>query len=195
MDIEKRRKSWRDFARKKRTERPEEVSEYKKKQYLKHREHILGKEKNRYREKRKAPSFVENLEGEIWRVVFEKYAVSNMCRVKTINHINKFGLETGEKLLSVYLKKDYRYTTINRKPMKLSVLVSIGFPEICGERFDDCQVHHIDHDKLNDVPENLLVLSQEEHMKYHSNSEYTYTKRSNSQIKAWEKRKTLNERL
>lgn len=192
MDREKRREQWRNFARKKRVEHPEEVSEYKKKQYLIHREHILEKEKTRYREKRKAPSFVEDLDGEIWRVVFEKYSVSNMCRVKTINHINKFGLETGEKLLSIYLKKGCKFTTINRRPMRLSVLVSIGFPEICGKRFEGCEVHHIDHDKLNDVPENLLVLSQEEHKKYHSNSEYTYVKRSNSQIMSWKKRKTLN---
>lgn len=31
------------------------------------------------------------------------------------------------------------------------------------------QVHHIDHDKLNNSPNNLVVLSPTEHAKYHSN--------------------------
>lgn len=31
------------------------------------------------------------------------------------------------------------------------------------------QVHHIDHDKLNNSPDNLVVLSPAEHARYHSN--------------------------
>lgn len=31
------------------------------------------------------------------------------------------------------------------------------------------QVHHIDHDKLNNSPDNLIVLTPSQHAKYHSN--------------------------
>ena len=31
------------------------------------------------------------------------------------------------------------------------------------------QVHHIDHDKLNNSPDNLVVLTPEQHARYHSN--------------------------
>lgn len=46
-------------------------------------------------------------------------------------------------------------------------LVAKAFPEICGEWFEGCEIHHKDFNKLNNVPENLIVLSHSEHRKLH----------------------------
>lgn len=48
-------------------------------------------------------------------------------------------------------------------------LVAKAFPEICGEWFDDCEVHHIDEDCTNDSAENLKVLTKEEHKEIRHN--------------------------
>ena len=48
-----------------------------------------------------------------------------------------------------------------------SVFVAINNPDICGVWFEGCEVHHIDGNKLNDAPENLICLSKEEHHKFH----------------------------
>lgn len=41
-------------------------------------------------------------------------------------------------------------------------------PDICGEWFEGCEVHHINYNKTDDRPENLVCLTKEEHKKIHS---------------------------
>ena len=53
------------------------------------------------------------------------------------------------------------------KEIAYHILVAKAFPEICGEWFEGCAVHHKDGNKLNNTPENLIVLSKEEHQKLH----------------------------
>lgn len=55
----------------------------------------------------------------------------------------------------------------NSKEVAFHILIAKTFPEICGEWFDGCAVHHKDGNKLNNTPENLIVLSKEEHHKLH----------------------------
>ncbi len=48
------------------------------------------------------------------------------------------------------------------------VLVAKAFPEICGEWFDGCEVHHLDHNCENDRADNLAIISAAEHHKLHA---------------------------
>ena len=48
-----------------------------------------------------------------------------------------------------------------------AVYVAKTNPDICGKWFPGCEVHHIDGDRLNDTPENLVCLSKEAHRQIH----------------------------
>lgn len=54
-------------------------------------------------------------------------------------------------------------------------------PEICGEWFEGCHVHHINGIKTDNRPENLLVLTNSEHMKTHMLGK-VHTKEQNERI-------------
>lgn len=49
-----------------------------------------------------------------------------------------------------------------------AVYVAKQHPEICGEWYVGCQVHHIDGNPLNDDPNNLIVVSVETHRRLHA---------------------------
>lgn len=48
-----------------------------------------------------------------------------------------------------------------------AVYVAKHNPDICGEWFEGCEVHHKDGDALNNEPYNLVCLTPEEHHKMH----------------------------
>lgn len=65
-------------------------------------------------------------------------------------------------------------STGNRKLIKTpnglefyAVFIAKQNPEICGEWFKGCEVHHKDGDCSNDVPENLICLTPQEHHQAH----------------------------
>lgn len=64
-------------------------------------------------------------------------------------------------------RQNRKYIKLNQNNYYISVLVAYAFPEICGEWFEGCVVHHIDGDKTNNNATNLMVLSKEEHRKLH----------------------------
>ena len=57
--------------------------------------------------------------------------------------------------------------TVNRKPVSVHRIVAQAFPEICGEWFDGCEVHHKNEDCTDNRAENLLVLTPEAHKELH----------------------------
>ena len=50
---------------------------------------------------------------------------------------------------------------------KIHILVAKAFPEICGEWFEGCVVHHINHNTKDNRAENLKVCSRKEHFEIH----------------------------
>ena len=68
------------------------------------------------------------------------------------------------------LKRDkcpYLYWTDDNHNYYVHREVAKAFPEICGEWFEGCEVHHIDCDPLNNEAKNLIVCTKAEHMRYH----------------------------
>lgn len=63
--------------------------------------------------------------------------------------------------------KGYIIIKIKNKGVRRSHIIAQAFPEICGEWFEGAEVHHKDHNKTNDVPENLKVVSHSEHVLIH----------------------------
>ena len=87
-----------------------------------------------------------------------KYQVSSLGEV-----INK-----NKRLLKPYIKGDkIRYSLTKHKRVYIHVLVAKAFPEICGEWFEGCHVHHKDQNRFNNTPENLICLTKEEHSRIH----------------------------
>ena len=125
---------------------------------------------------------MENFEKEVWRDIpnYEGYQVSNLGRVKSLKRSRKGKngslVPVKEKILKGFLSKKsdnyngYRYSLCkNGKNRKwfIHILVAKAFPEICGEWFEDCDVHHIDFNPLNNNANNLIILSKQEHILIH----------------------------
>lgn len=115
---------------------------------------------------------------EIWKDIegYEGiYQVSNLGRVRTLGLSGK-GIGKGKWRKELILKpsntcKQNGYikprVSLQKKHYQVSVLVAKAFPEICGEWFEGCQVHHIDRDSNNNNALNLKVLSKQEHFLLH----------------------------
>ena len=96
---------------------------------------------------------------EVWRDVvgYEGVSVSN-----------KNGFKHNNKTYCGRINRGYRSVSLGKNSEILyHILVAKAFPEICGEWFEGCEVHHKDFNKLNNVPENLIILSSSEHHKLH----------------------------
>lgn len=94
-----------------------------------------------------------------------------------INGINVSVSDTGtefydcdsHKKLVVNFNKTLCRNFVNIRGEKFYAyrLVARAFPEICGEWFDGCEVHHLDENSSNDRADNLRVVSIEEHHNLH----------------------------
>lgn len=107
---------------------------------------------------------MENLE-EIWRTIdeFPDYEVSSFGRVR-----DKITKEL--KRILVYKRSDtYKIALVSLCGTSChpSRLVAKAFPEICGEWFDGCEVHHLDKNPENNHAGNLVVCTVKEHHEYH----------------------------
>lgn len=100
------------------------------------------------------------MEEEIWREVEEcaGYYVSNKNTLRNPKN----------EIIKGWIQRGYRYVAFsNGVKHPFNLIVAKAFPEICGEWFDGAVVHHKDFNKLNNVPENLIVLTQSEHAALH----------------------------
>ena len=88
-----------------------------------------------------------------------------------------------KKYHRVELRKDGK-----DKLFPVHVLIAKCFPDICGEWFEGAEVHHKNHDGFDNRPENLIVVSKDEHKALHHVSELSYKKRSEGQKNTWKKR-------
>lgn len=99
----------------------------------------------------------------IWKPVkgFEdRYEISND---------NQFRNKKRGVLITGRVNKGYRTVGLGKYvgERAFHILVAQAFPEICGEWFEGCHVHHRNFDRLDNRPENLVVLSASEHTKLH----------------------------
>lgn len=91
---------------------------------------------------------------------------------------DKMNVYHNEELCKEHISRHKRvYIRINNTIIAKAIIIAKAFPEICGKWFDGCVVHHIIaiKDGGKDNPENLKVLSEEEHKKIHK--EYNLTRR------------------
>lgn len=97
---------------------------------------------------------------EEWRDVpgYEGYAISNCNGWK-----NTMGYQ---KLPSIN-NEGYRVVSIGNQSFLYHILVAKAFPEICGEWFESAVVHHINFNKIDNQPNNLVVLTKAEHQHIH----------------------------
>lgn len=103
---------------------------------------------------------MKNLE-EIWRPIegYPDYEISSYGRVRNNN--------SKEIFQGSLNNKGYYATALKKKPYFIHRLVAKAFPEICGEWFDFCQVHHLDKNPENNHADNLVVCTKKEHYAYH----------------------------
>ena len=62
------------------------------------------------------------------------------------------------------------YIKIGGKLISNAIYVAKNNPEICGEWFEGAECHHINYNSSDDRPNNIVVLTSEEHHKIHSKS-------------------------
>lgn len=126
---------------------------------------------------------------EIWKNVIgyeELYQVSNKGRIKSLKREGK-GIGKGGNKKEIIMKQipnrsNHFYVKLSNNGVKKSIfvhrIVAKAFPEICGEWFEGCEVHHKDFDTFNNCAENLFVCTKEEHQILHNSSQITSERRS-----------------
>ena len=95
------------------------------------------------------------------------YTVSNYGNLKCKNFKNVEGSERITKQTKNGL--GYVYVGLKGKAIPIHILVAKAFPEICGEWFENADVHHKDFDRTNNNANNLQVITKKEHHRLHLN--------------------------
>lgn len=120
---------------------------------------------------------------EIWKDIkgYEGlYKISSLGRIKRLERVivNSIGkkITLKEKILNGTKRNGYYcFNAVGNNGENLKqgvhIFVAQAFPEICGEWFEGCHVHHIDHNPLNNTAENLQVMKAEEHLSLHNKGE------------------------
>ena len=90
-----------------------------------------------------------------------RYSVSSFDRVMRV--AGGQGARSNH-MLSPVVHQGYREVTIHRRQKRVGVLVAHAF---IGERPYRADVHHRDHDKLNDYADNLIYLTHFRHSQDH----------------------------
>jgi hypothetical protein len=99
------------------------------------------------------------------------YEVSNFGRVKVLDRFvkNRFSKRLIKGYITEGRKKGGCHNVyIVGKEIGIHILVAQAFPEICGEWFEECEVHHIDGNPANNNAKNLVCLTKEEHIRMHN---------------------------
>lgn len=68
----------------------------------------------------------------------------------------------------------YHYVRIGKTEKAVHVIIARNYPEICGEWFEGCVIHHKNGIKNDNRPENLQIMDQKAHTKWHSNTRILY---------------------
>lgn len=129
---------------------------------------------------------------EVWKDIegYEGlYQVSNFGRVKSLwGRYNKDGVKMIKQMHPLIRNKRTKYFVVGltdssgkQYPHLVHRLVARAFPEICGEWFDGCEIHHKDLNPDNNHASNIVVLSKEEHNRIHQESDVTKQRRFDGQ--------------
>lgn len=125
------------------------------------------------------------------------YKISSYGRVYSVPRIDTMNVKRGGIYLKPNAKKNgsqYRVGLHKNNTLTLHIvshLVAKAYPEICGKWFEGCEVHHKNHNPSDNRAKNLIVLSAEEHKKYHSLSTETWNNRSAAQKEVYKRGKRL----
>lgn len=125
----------------------------------------------------KKTDFEKHFKKEAWRLVEKtNYYISNFGRIL---------LPNGEIAKLEYSERQKCHVFRHRPVYQM---VAKAFPDICGEWFEGCHVHHINHNRMDSCANNLIVLTAEEHMRYHADSSITKERKgTNIKIREYDK--------
>ena len=104
----------------------------------------------------------------MWKTVYYS------CTNKPLIDINDQGVVYSYRTKSLKKLKKlkrgvcfYLYWTRDNHNYYVHQEVAKAFPEICGEWFEGCEVHHKDGNSQNNEATNLIVCTKEQHWEYH----------------------------